>query len=285
MSAEIAGPDRPDAVTGQLRLRIGVRNGRSTAVEQYHAGSLRVLRPHYLDASGQVCYTVINPGGGYLGGDRYRIDLDLDEGGSLLFTTQSATKVYRTPQAPARQHTDVRLAAGAVLESVPDPLIAYRDAEYQQLTRVEIDPAATYLASEIVTPGWSPDGARFGYTRVSLRTECRRPGADAPFLVDALLLEPAVGDVPGLGGLDGRSHLGSLLLVDARVDRDLVADVWELIEATPGVCAGASLAPGPALAVRVLGDDTACVEALLLAVDTAVRSRWWGLPPLNLRKP
>ena len=255
MSAEIAGPDRPDAVTGELRLRIGVRNGRGTAIEQYHAGSLRVLRPHYLDASGQVCYTVINPGGGYLGGDRYRIDLDLDEGASLLFTTQSATKVYRTPQAPARQHTDVRLAAGAVLESVPDPLIAYRDAEYQQLTRVEIDPAATYLASEIVTPGWSPDGARFGYTRVSLRTECRRPGADAPFLVDA------------------------------RVDAELVAEVWALIEATPGVVAGASLAPGPALAVRVLGDDTATVEALLFAVDSAVRSRWWGLPPLNLRKP
>lgn len=285
MSAEIAGPARPDAVTGELRLRIGVRNGRGTAIEQYHAGSLRVLRPHYLDASGQVCYTVINPGGGYLGGDRYRIDLDLDEGASLLFTTQSATKVYRTPQAPAQQRTDVRLAAGAVLESVPDQLIAYRDAEYQQLTRVEIDPSATYLAWEIVTPGWSPDGARFSYTRVSLRTECRRPDADAPFLVDALLLEPAVGDVPGLGGLDGRTHLGSLLLVDARVDRGLVEDVWELIEATSGVVAGASLAPGPALAVRVLGDDTATVEALLVAIDSTVRSRWWGLPPLNLRKP
>lgn len=86
------------ALAGELRLRIGVRGTRSVAVEQFHTGALRVLRPHYLDRSGQVCYTAINPGGGYLGGDWYRFQLDVDAGASVLFTSQAATKVYRTPR-------------------------------------------------------------------------------------------------------------------------------------------------------------------------------------------
>ncbi|MBA4103208.1 MAG: urease accessory protein, partial [Arthrobacter sp.] len=48
---------------GRLELRVAVRGQRSVAAHQYHQGALRVLRPHYLDDSGQVCYVVVNPGG------------------------------------------------------------------------------------------------------------------------------------------------------------------------------------------------------------------------------
>ncbi|PJI51850.1 urease accessory protein UreD, partial [Methylobacterium radiotolerans] len=30
---------------------------------RYHRGALRVLRPMYLDGTGQVTYVVVNPGG------------------------------------------------------------------------------------------------------------------------------------------------------------------------------------------------------------------------------
>ncbi|MFN3925244.1 MAG: urease accessory protein UreD, partial [Pseudarthrobacter sp.] len=48
---------------GELQLVISERRGRSVAAHQFHRGALRVLRPHYLDDSGQVCYVVVNPGG------------------------------------------------------------------------------------------------------------------------------------------------------------------------------------------------------------------------------
>ena len=82
---------------GELELGITARPGRSVATHQFHRGALRVLRPHYLDASGQVTYTVVNPGGAYLDGDRYRVAVTVGDGADLLLTTQSATKVYRTP--------------------------------------------------------------------------------------------------------------------------------------------------------------------------------------------
>lgn len=272
------------ALAGELLLRIGVRGTRSVAVEQFHTGALRVLRPHYLDRSGQVCYTAINPGGGYLGGDRYRFQLDVDAGASVLFTSQAATKVYRTPTEPARQHTEIRLGPDAVLESLPDQLIVYREGSYEQTTRAEVDPTATYIATEVVTPGWAPEGTRFGYRRAVLRTEIRRPTSPDPVLVDALVLDPAASGLTGLGGLDGRTHLGSLLVVDRRVDADLLDAVQDCCDAATGLLAGVSLGPGPALVLRVLGDDTPSVARLLFRVDALLRRRWFNQDHVDLRK-
>ena len=160
-----------EGLTGELRLRVAVRGGRSVAARQFHQGALRVLRPHYLDRSGQVSYTVINPGGAYFGADRYGIEVDVEEDASLLLTTQSATKVYRTPQGPARQDMTLRLGPGAVLEYVPDQLIVYRGGSYLQDTRVVMDPSASVLLAEVITPGWSPTAEPFRYDRLGMRTE------------------------------------------------------------------------------------------------------------------
>src|SRR5688572_14794932 len=54
-----AAADRPEM--GRLELRVAVRDQRSVAAHQYHQGALRILRPHYLDESGQVCYVLVNP--------------------------------------------------------------------------------------------------------------------------------------------------------------------------------------------------------------------------------
>lgn len=280
----IRPPGWPDAVTGELWLKLGQRDERSVAVRQYHGGGLRVVRPHYLDGSGQPCYTVVNPGGGYLGGDHYLLDVEVDTGASLLLTSQSATKVYRTPMSPARQHTWIRLAPGALLELMPDQLIVYREGEYEQTTHAVVDPEATFIAAEVVTPGWAPDGSRFGYRRVVLRTEVRRPGSDEPVLVDALVLEPSAGDMTATGVLDGASHLGSLVVVDRRVDDRLVDEIQSRCDAFVSLVTGVSLAPGPSLVLRTLGDETAQVNDLLLTVDAMLRERWFGTGRVDLRK-
>ena len=104
---------------GELKLVVAVRGDRSVAVRQYHRGALRVLRPHYLDESGQVCYVVVNPGGAYLGADLYVMDVEVAEEAKLLLTTQSATKIYRTPGSFAEQRMTLRLGEGARLELAP----------------------------------------------------------------------------------------------------------------------------------------------------------------------
>ncbi|GAF09936.1 urease accessory protein UreD [Paenibacillus pini JCM 16418] len=79
------------------------------------------MRPIYADHSGQVCYYLLNPGGGYLDGDRYKMEISADEGSKVTLTTQSATKVYKTPKSYAYQETEISLKKGSYLEYLPTP--------------------------------------------------------------------------------------------------------------------------------------------------------------------
>lgn len=274
-------------LVGELRLQIGRRSGRDIATAQYHQGALRVLRPHYLDGTEQVCYTVVNPGGGYLGADRYGIEVEVEAGSSLLLTTQSATKVYRTPQGEAHQRMLVTLGPGAVLEYLPDQLIAYREASYRQDTVVDMAADASLVLCEVLTPGWSPDGTLFRYDQLRLRTEVRIEGKLA--LLDNLWVQPGEQSVDSLLYLQDATHVGMLLAVDARIDRELVEQLRELAYAVASeqrepVHVGISETPGPGLAVRTLADSTEATNAVLLAVVNDLRRRFRGQDPVNLRK-
>ena len=283
-------------LTGELRLRIARRGSRSAAVGQFTAGSLRVLRAHYPDASGQPSFTLVNPGGGYLGGDTYATRIEVAEGASVLLTTQSATKVYRTPQGPVRAVQHLHLGPGARLESVPDALIAYREARYHQDTHVEMAADASLALAEIVTQGWSPQGEPFRFEEVSLVTRVRVAGRLA--VADNLLIRPDDGGTGPLM-LDGRSHIASLLVVDPTADDGAVAALRALLAerfGSPSQAAPSSRSSSrspligvtrlevPGFALRALADSTQSAAAVVHAVLNWMRANWHGQAPLNLRK-
>jgi urease accessory protein len=274
---------------GELAIRIEQRGGRSVALHQYHRGALRVLRPHYLDDSGQVCYVIVNPGGAYLGADLFLLDVEVGDGADLLLTTQSATKVYKTPGSFAEQRLVVRLGERARLELVPDQLIAYREASYRQRTLVTVRPSSSLVMAEVVTPGWSPDGAVFRYEELRLRNELlvETDEGNQLLALDNLLIRPPAGNVTGLGFMEGFSHLGSLIVVDPRVDQALADELHGVAskhEALTGISLTRSVAGTTGLVLRSLSNSTGELNQLLGACTALLRKRWYGQEPLNLRK-
>jgi urease accessory protein len=274
---------------GELALRIEQRAGRSVAAHQYHRGALRILRPHYLDDSGQVCYVLVNPGGAYLGADLYVIDVEVGDGARLLLTTQSATKIYRTPGSFAEQRMTLRLGEGAQLELAPDQLIAYREASYRQNTHITVRPSSSLMMSEVITPGWSPDGSSFRYEELRLRTEIHvETGAGTELLaLDNLLVRPPLNDVTGMAFMEGFSHLGSLMVVDPRVDQTLADELHAVTQghdAYTGISLTGSAAGTTGLIVRSLANSTEELARLLGACTALLRHNWNGQDPLNLRK-
>ncbi|GAA1274150.1 urease accessory protein UreD [Arthrobacter pascens] len=272
-----------------MELGIKVPNGKSIASTQFHQGALRILRPHYLDESGQVCYVMVNPGGAYLGADLYVIDVEVGDGAKLLLTTQSATKIYRTPGSFAEQRMTLRLGEGAQLELAPDQLIAYREASYRQNTLITLTPSSSLVMAEVITPGWSPDGASFRYEELRLRTEIHveAGGGTELLALDNLLIRPSLNDVTGMGFMEGRSHLGSLVVVDSRVDQALADELHALSaghDAYTGVSLTASLGGTTGLVLRSLSDSTEELNRLLGACTALLRGQWYGQAPLDLRK-
>jgi urease accessory protein len=219
----------------------------------------------------------------------FLIDVEVEAGADLLLTTQSATKVYRTPGSFAEQRMRIKLGEGSRLELMPDQLIAYREASYRQKSHISLHPTSSLVMAEIITPGWSPDGASFKFEEVRLRNEIWMEGDNGAKLLalDNLLIRPPVNDVTGMGFMEGFSHLGSLVVVDPRVDQGLADELDRIakdFDAYTGVSLTATIAGSAGLVLRSLSNSTEELNNLLGACAGVLRERWFGQAPLNLRK-
>lgn len=273
---------------GILQMRIGLSGGKSIAKSQYHARAFKIIRPHYLDDSGQVYYTIANPGGGYVGGDSYRIDLELEPDTSVLLTDQSAAKVYKTPGNYVVQNVEFTLAKNSVLEYIPNQLILYRDADYRQEITVNMDPEASLFLSDIVTPGWSPDGGHFLYKQAHLRTEVRMNGEIA--LIDNVRIEPTGELFSELRDsfVGTHTHFATVICIDPRITNQLIDKVREAInsnlEGRGQIRAAVTQADVPGFVVRSVADWTEDLMKINLAVANVIRGELRGQPPVHLRQ-
>src|SRR5580704_17226665 len=150
--------------------------------------------------------TVATFGGGLVDGDAVRLDLDVGEGASGLVGTQASTKVYRCPRSACRQDVSARVGEGAILVLVPEPVACFAGARYEQSTAVELAPSASLVILDAFTAGRSGRGERWDFHRCAARTAITRGGA--PVLHDAMVLEPAHGDLRArLGRFDALATL------------------------------------------------------------------------------
>ncbi|MDY0394980.1 urease accessory protein UreD [Virgibacillus halophilus] len=179
------------------------QQGKTVTDHVYFQGAFKVQRPIYHNRSNQPCYYLLNPGGGYLDGDTYRMRLTVGEGAKVTLTTQSATKVYRTPTKYAYQEAETWIKKGGHLEYLPDPLIAYRDASYYQKNVFRMEKGSSLLYTDILTPGWSPDGEKFSYESLRLKNEIYLD--DELIVFDHIHLNPG-GEANKRIRLHGRLH-------------------------------------------------------------------------------
>ncbi|WP_136607996.1 urease accessory protein UreD [Paenibacillus dokdonensis] len=269
--------------TGILRLEAEVRNGKTVAKNVYFQGAFKVMRPVYHDDSGQACYYILNPGGGYLDGDRYQMKISLEEQARLTLTTQSATKIYKTPNQYAYHETEITLKRGSYLEYITDPLIGYQDARYKQKTVIRMEKGATLLYSDIITSGWSPDGAQFSYDMLQLINEIYVD--DELMVFDHIKLNPAAKDMNSLGFMEGYSHLGSMIVVGEQADNDLLDRLYHAIhEDTKEYKIGLSLLPASGIIIRILADSTQTIEKIHTACHHIINREFFNTTPSFLRK-
>ena len=269
--------------TGILSLDLENRKGKTVAKRAYFQGAFKVMRPIYHDNSGQVCYYLLNPGGGYLDGDRYRMEISIDEGAEVILTTQSATKVYKTPKSFAYQETEITLKKGSLLEYLPDPLIAYKDAHYKQKNVIHMETGSTYIYTDILTPGWSPEGEKFSYNAVQLVTEIYLDGQLGVF--DHIKLTPGKHSISGLGFMEGYTHLGSMIVVSELTSNTLLDEIYEMIqEEGADFKFGLSRLPVSGLSIRILANSTQLIERIFDNCHRLIKKSWFQTTPNSLRK-
>ncbi len=278
----------PDTIAGRIRLSVARTGRRTTPVRAEGQGVLRLLRPLYLDDSGQLMYVVVNPGGAYFG-EKYHLSVSVGANAHLLVSSQGATRIHRTPDEPAEQLLTCTLGDGSRLEYVPDQTIAYRDADYRQITTVRAAPSAQGFFGEIVTPGWDPKGAPFTYAGIRMRFDVVTGPHERPVCTDNIRIQPSMlGDaINGIGHLEGASHMGSVWILGPHATPAYVDEVRSAVESCGIVKAGVTGGERHGvswLLVRALAGSTDELRQMISAVNQLDRATTTGQSTLDLRR-
>ncbi|HEH8083622.1 TPA: urease accessory protein UreD, partial [Staphylococcus aureus] len=102
--------------TGQLDLTVFFDGNRSVSRDIFFEKALKVIRPVYLNQSTIPTFYIVNVGGGYLDGDRYRMNVNVEDNAKVTLTSQGATKIYKTPSNHVEQYQTFNLKDNAYLE-------------------------------------------------------------------------------------------------------------------------------------------------------------------------
>ena len=142
----------------QLSLRFRCDRGQQTFVsKQYTAYPFRLSRVFRLDETDakRAYLYLMNSSPGLLAGDNLHIGFDIGPNAQVYLTDQAANKIHTSPlpELIARSTYHITVGAEACLEFVPEPIILYANASFEQLTDVTLHPTSHLFLSEIILPG------------------------------------------------------------------------------------------------------------------------------------
>jgi len=273
----------PSSAGWHAQIKLGfTRSGAATRLsERVHCGPLRVQKALYPEGD-QVCQAILlHPPSGIAGGDQLHIEAHVGDAAHAQITTPGAGKWYRSGGAQAAQVLDFRLAAGSILEWLPQETIVFDGALSRMETRVELAADSRYLGWEILCLGRRAAGESFSNGQLALHTRIERAGR-------ALWLER--GQIAGgdalLGSAAGWSGASACatLLATLPADVDLAALLAACRQCVPadGAEHGVTALPG-LLVARYLGHHSEAARHWFIALWQLLRPALLGRPALAPR--
>lgn len=271
--------------TGQLDLTVFNNGSRSVARDIFFEKALKVIRPVYLNGSTIPTFYIVNVGGGYLDGDRYSMNFNIEENASVTLTSQGATKIYKTLNDRVEQYQTFHLKPNAYMEYVADPIIAYENAKFYQYNRFDLDQTSAMFYTDILTPGYSSEDKNFSYKYMHLVNEIYIDNELVTY--DNLMLNPEKNSIDSIGYMENYTHLGSAYFIHPNVNQRFIDEVYDQIkhfEKELNCRLGISQLPTHGLSIRILSNRTQYIEKILETVQAYIANMLYDRNLNFLRK-
>lgn len=262
------------------------RRGRDTVLSEFHSRSpWHLFPPIALDDTGCAYTLLLNPSGGFVGGDQLSLRARLGPRAHVLFSTPSANRIYRSASDPSIQSVDLIVGPDAIVEWLPEVTIPFAGSRFCQRIHAELGTGATLLLWDAIASGRMARGERWAFA--SLDNEIRISTASGQSVLERYHLNPT--ERGGVGLATAWDYVASLYLVNDTVN----AEVWKrleeqisiILEERPGsVLGGVSQPAVPGLAVKLVARSAPDLNATLEAMWGAIRAHLWGLPVPALRR-
>ena len=198
--------------------------GRTVATRAASTSPLKLLLPRRPGPAAWIYSSTY--GGGLVAGDQVELRIRLQPQACAVLSTQSATKVYKSPSGtPSRQTLDATVGDGSLLVLAPDPVSCFRSARYQQRQRIAVTGESAAVVVDWMTSGRRACGERWSMDQYDSRLDVYRDGAH--ILADNWLLDPRDGPLTSPFRI-GRFHCVALIVM---VGRPLQQRCGELLDA------------------------------------------------------
>lgn len=270
--------------TGELDLTFKHDGRRTVNGKTYFQVGLKVIRPTYLNGSPHPTMFLINLGGGFVDGDRYRMTVHFEPRTHAILTTQGATIVFKTLEDKVEQYQTFQLDDESFMEFISDPIIGYSEAKFYQVNQFHLSPTASMFYTDILTPGYDKEGRQFNYHYLHLKNEIY---VDEKLVVfDNLKLDTQKNKVTHMGYMEGFTHMASCFYISPGVNQKVVEAVQEVV--TPYIdehCrVGVTLLPTHGLTFRILAYSTDVIQRVIHAVHQYVMETYHEEDAQFLRK-
>ncbi len=237
---------------------------------------------------------LLHTAGGLIGGDELILNVKSENKSSALLTTVAAQKVYGTvgrskiyPEGLfAKQFCNFSIGQEGDLEWIPQELVMFEGALFEQSMRVQLALEASFLSAEVVRLGRTASGETLGKGSWRSKVEITRETShlrDWEFIDQ---LELSGDSLASEHGLSSNPVFGSLIWIapsqfkSNQID-ELVKDCRSLRQNLIGTMSCTALKQG--ISARYLGVSTQQARFWFLRIWSAIRKRRGLSTPEHLR--
>ena len=269
---------------GLIQLVLEKRNDVTITSKKYYEGLSRVSAKIHGRYENTPTYYLVQLGGGYIEGERYKNIFKIKDDVHAIITTQASTKVFKCEHnEKVLQETIIELGKNSILEYVADSVILYKNAIYKQVNNIYLDESSTLIYSDGITSGWSPEGERFSYNNVQLGSNVYIN--NRLVLLDNLIVRPRENDVSKLGFFEEYSNFGTLLIINKNITSKVIEDLRKEVEKMNlPIDFGISELEVNGFVLRVLGNLTQNIELAISVCHNYIRRKFLSSKDLVIRK-
>ena len=244
----------------RLSLTAAAGEGRTILKDVYFTAPYKIMHP-FPNADGSIQVMLLSASAGIMAGDRQEFDLNIEEGASMEFVSQSYEKIHQMAEGHARRQVHVHVARNASFCFHPQPTIPFAGSAFENRMRIDLeDETSEFRMCEIFSCGRSARREYFAYRFYHSLTEIYRSGTI--IYRDNTRYDPSVFDMSEMGMYESHTHLASLFLTRPEEPSRALDQIRTYLEEQEDVEGAATMLAQGDLAVRILGGRAQRLEEL-----------------------
>ena len=242
----------------EIALQFVRRESATILTLRRHHGPLRVQKALYPEGE-EICHAILlHPPAGIAGGDELEIRIAVEKNAHALLTTPGAGKWYGSSGSQASQRLNLQVAAGAMLEWLPQETIFFNGCRAAINNHITLAADARYLGWDVWCMGRSASGERFDQGELRIATDIRL--ADMPLWIEQGRIAGGSPLLHASAGFAGRSVCGTLLAAGVTIAPELLATCRKVLPGEGDALHGITVLP-QLLVARYLGHSSEAARA------------------------